>query len=212
MLMNHDPQPSRDAFISRVLLATVLLLALYANEGTAQGRESAFYEQSLRINNHGMAVLGTWALANIAIGAYGWVQYSGERKYFHQMNLFWNSVNLSIAVFALYTNLTQEYSLMASEELLSKQLKSQRLFLINAGLDVMYMGSGLFLKRISSRYPETEVRLNGYGNSVILQGAFLFVFDLVMFGLQHAHRAHFYEGIALKPLQDALGVALTYSF
>lgn len=210
--MKFNPQRSGNAVSSKVILVTVLFLVLLFYEGYGQERESEFYRQSLRINNHGMVILGTWALANIAVGAYGWAQYNGERKYFHQMNLFWNSVNLSIAAFALYSNLTQEYSGLASEELLSRQLKSKHLFLINAGLDVVYMGSGIFLKQIAYRYPDKEVRLNGYGNSVILQGAFLFIFDLVMFGLQHAHRAHFYEGITLKPLQDALGVALAYSF
>jgi hypothetical protein len=171
-----------------------------------------FYQHSLKINNEGMAVLGTWALANIAIGGYGWSQYSGERKYFHQMNLFWNSVNLSIAAIAIFSNLNADYTDWTTDQFLSKQLKTQRLFMINAGLDMVYMGSGLVLKRIASRYPDKEARLTGYGNSVILQGAFLFLFDLVMFGLQHAHRVHFIEELSLHPLQDAWGLALTYSF
>ncbi len=62
------------------------------------------------MNNIGMGILGGWALANITIGAYGWSQQSGQESYFHQMNLFWNTVNLGIAGFALYSNLTSDYS------------------------------------------------------------------------------------------------------
>ena len=84
---------------------SLLILALPAS---VHGQEAyvEYYGKSLDMNNIGMAVLGGWALANISIGAYGWSQQSGQESYFHQMNLFWNTVNLTIAGFALYSNLT----------------------------------------------------------------------------------------------------------
>lgn len=168
----------------------------------------SFYRQSLKINNTGMMVLGSWALANITIGTYGWSRYSGSQQYFHQMNLFWNSVNLAIAGFALYSNYTTEYTGWGMEEILGRQMKTQRLFLINAGLDVAYMGTGLLLKRIAYKYPKNESRLTGYGNSVLLQGAFLFVFDLILYGVQRSHRLDFLETLTLQPMQDAWGITL----
>jgi hypothetical protein len=171
-----------------------------------------YYGQSLQINTYGMAVLGGWALTNITIGAYGWSNYSGQRVYFHQMNLFWNVVNLSIAGFALYSSLSSDYSLLSGTELFEKQLKNQRLYLINGGLDVVYMGTGFLLKYLAPRYPKNEDRLMGYGNSVILQGAFLFVFDLLMYGLQRSHRLAFMDQLSFTPMQGAWGLAFTFQF
>ena len=159
-----------------------------------------------------MDVLGGWALTNISVGAYGWNKYSGQRAYFHQMNMFWNVVNLSIAGFALYSNLSTEYTMLSDSELLDKQLKNQRLYLINGGLDVLYMGTGFLLKSLAPKYPKNEDRLLGYGNSVILQGAFLFVFDLVMYGLQRGHRNAFLDQLSFAPLHEAWGLAFAFQF
>ncbi|MDF1576280.1 MAG: hypothetical protein P1P86_13915 [Bacteroidales bacterium] len=164
------------------------------------------------MNNIGMTVLGSWALANISVGAFGWSQQSGQRLYFHQMNLFWNTVNLSIAGLALYSQLTADYMLLSGEELLEKQFKTQRLYLINGALDVGYMTTGFFLKHLATKYPKNELRLRGYGNSVILQGSFLVVFDLVMYGLLRSQRADFLQQLSFSPMQDAWGLALTFQF
>lgn len=190
--------------------AIILSLGLLFVTGGLEGQDiqHTFYHQSLRINNAGMVVLGSWALANITLGAYGWNRYDGQRAYFHQMNLFWNTVNLAIAGIALYSNVTADYLGWGTEDILDRQMKTQRLFLINAGLDVVYMGTGLLLKHIAHRYPGKEERLAGYGNSVMLQGAFLFLFDLVLYGIQRSHRMDFLETLSLHPLQGGLGVSV----
>jgi hypothetical protein len=187
-----------------------LMLLPAAAQGQAEYVE--YYGQSLRTNNIGMAVLGGWALANISVGAYGWSQQSGQRSYFHQMNVFWNAVNLSIAGFALYSNLTADYALLSGEELLDMQFKTQRLYLINAAVDVGYVSVGYLLKYLATKYPNNELRLRGYGNSVILQGSFLFVFDLIMYGLLRSQRADFLQHVSFAPMQDAWGLALTLQF
>ncbi len=58
------------------------------------------------------------------------------------MNLFWNTINLTIAGFALYSNLTSDYGLLSGNKLLEMQAKSQRIFLINGALDVGYIATG----------------------------------------------------------------------
>lgn len=191
-----------------------LALALLALPVSGQGQSSyvEFYGKSLELNNIGMGVLGGWALANITMGAYGWSQHSGQEAYFHQMNLFWNTVNLGIAGFALHSNLTSDYALLSGDELLNKQKISQRLFLINGGIDVAYVATGFFLKYLAPKYPKNEERLRGYGNSVILQGSFLFVFDLVMYGLHRNLRADFMQQLSFAPMQEAWGLALFYQF
>jgi len=195
-----------------VIFGLFILLLIFPATVQGQSEYVEYYGQSLRINNIGMAVLGSWALANLSVGTYGWIQNTGQRAYFHQMNFFWNTVNLSIAGFALYSNLTAEYALLSGEELLEMQGKSQRLFLINGALDVGYVATGFLLRYLSTKYPKNELRLRGYGNSVILQGSFLFVFDLVMYGLQRSHRADFLQHLSFSPMQDAWGLALTFQF
>jgi hypothetical protein len=151
-------------------------------------------------------------LVNLSAGAYGWSRNTGQRAYFHQMNFFWNTVNLSIAGFALYSNLNAEYALLSGEELLDMQGRTQRLYLINGALDVGYVATGFLLRYLSTNYPKNELRLRAYGNSVILQGSFLLVFDLVMYGLQRSHRADFLQHLSFSPMQEAWGLALTYQF
>ncbi|MDO8951110.1 MAG: hypothetical protein Q7U86_00720, partial [Draconibacterium sp.] len=109
-----------------------------------------FHRKSNQINTAGMYVLGGWAIANIAGGAVGWANSTGSAKYFHQMNLFWNTVNLGIAGFALYNNLNADISLLSADEMLSKHVKTENLYLINAGLDVVYIGTGFLLKHQSN--------------------------------------------------------------
>ena len=194
------------------IIGMVLLLLAYPVMGQGQSAYLEYYGKSLEMNNIGMGILGGWALANISIGAYGWSQQTGQSSYFHQMNLFWNTVNLSIAGFALYNNLTSDYALLPGEELLEMQEKTQRLFLINTGLDVAYVATGFFLKYLAPKYPKNEERLRGYGNSVILQGSFLFVFDLVMYGLHRSHRIDFLKQVSFAPMQEAWGLALSFQF
>jgi hypothetical protein len=195
-----------------VIIGIVLVLLLLPSTVHAQGPYADFYRESLRINNIGMAILGTWALTNISIGAYGWNQQTGQRAYFHQMNLFWNTVNLTIAGIALYGNLTSDYGLLTGSELLDKQLKAQHLYLINGALDVGYIAAGSVLRYIAPRYPKNELRLSGYGNSVILQGSFLLVFDLVFYGLQRSHRTGFLDQLSVVPMHDAWGMILSFHF
>lgn len=202
----------RTVLHSRMTVGLILLFLILAVPVFGQDSYVDYYGKSLRINNIGMSVLGGWALANISVGAYGWSQQSGQRAYFHQMNLFWNTVNLTIAGVALYSNLTDDYALLSGNELLEKQLKIQRLYLINGALDVGYIATGFLLKYLAPRYPKNELRLRGYGNSVILQGSFLFVFDLIMYGLQRSHRTDFLQQLSFSPLPDAWGLALSLHF
>ncbi len=59
----------------------------------------------------------------------------------------------------------------------------QKVLLLNAGLDVGYMAFGGYLWQRGSS--EDNARLTGYGQSLILQGAFLMAFDLTLFALNN---------------------------
>lgn len=179
---------------------------------SAQTGGESFSEASLAANNAGMYVLGGWALANMAASAYGWVAFEGEKKYFSQMNLFWNVVNLSIAGFALYSNYSTDVSLMSEGELLARHLKTERLFLINSGLDVGYMGAGLLMRHLSSNSEKRGDLLKGYGNAVILQGGFLLVFDMVMYFIFHDIRPGNIEPVAVMLDREAIAAGIRIIF
>jgi len=185
------------------------MLAVTPLQGQADYQ--SFYTGSLSIQNTGMYVLGSWALANIAAGAYGWAVSSGNMKYFGQMNLFWNVINLSIAGFAIYGNYTTDLSLMTGQELLGKHLKTENILLINSALDVGYIGAGFLLRHLSSGSAKRGDMLKGYGNSVIMQGAFLLVFDLVMYGIMRDYRVGFMEGINVAVSAESIMIGLRFN-
>ena len=163
----------------RIVVTILMLMTVVVV--VAQDGSRAFGEVSLAANNAGMYVLGGWALANMAAGAYGWAAFEGEKKYFSQMNLFWNIVNLSIAGFALYSNYSTDLLSLGDGEIMTKHLKTERLFLINSGLDVAYTDAGILMRHLGTGSERRGDLLKGYGNAVILQGGFLLVFDIVMY-------------------------------
>ena len=195
-----------------VLTAVMFLWILPAVFG--QSNYNDFYDKSAAINKTGMYVLGGWAIANIATGAIGWSNTGGSTMRFHQMNLFWNTVNLSIAGFALYNYLQTNAAGLSPDEILQTHRKTENLYLINAGLDVLYVGTGFYLKHLSTKKPRKEDLLLGYGNSIILQGAFLFVFDAVMWVIQRNYRLGFTENLQLSVAGDfnilQLGIFLPF--
>lgn len=141
------------------------------------------FENSRReINREGMLVLGGWAVANIIAGSIGNFSSSGESKYFWQFNALWNSVNLGIAVFGYLGNqpLSAESQISLTESL--KDYSSlQNLLLLNAGLDLVYITTGLLLREKSKNSEKNNSRLKGYGNSLLVQGGFLLLFDTALF-------------------------------
>ena len=193
----------------KVLILTVMLMVCSAPTLVGQETYKDFMSTTYRINSGGMLVLGSWAAANIISGAIGWSRNIDQRMYFHQMNFFWNVVNLSIAGVGLYGSQMTDFSLWSGDEMINRQGKIQQLFLINAGLDIGYMGAGLILNRIAPKYPKNQNRLAGYGNSVMLQGGFLFIFDLVLYGIQRSHRLDFLDQISLSSMNEAMGVSIS---
>jgi len=190
----------------------LLILVIFTSSiSNAQDNYHSLYAENMKINNTGMYVLGVWAVSNMVTGAYGWAKYKGENKYFHQMNMFWNVVNLSIASYALISNHQTDYTLLGPDEILKKQINTEKLFLINTGLDVLYVGTGFLLKHLSDKSKRKDL-MRGYGNSVILQGSFLFVFDAIMYSILKTNRLQYIESLGLSISENGLGLHLSIGF
>ncbi|MDR9416055.1 MAG: hypothetical protein RI564_07215 [Gracilimonas sp.] len=126
-----------------------------------------------------MIFLGSWATLNILSGSAGYFLSEDDTKYFHQMNAGWNIVNLGIAGFALFSISQLDVSTLGYSESVGKLQNLDKILLLNTGLDVGYMATGAWLWERGIR--KGTPRLEGYGKSLILQGAFLFAFDLVLY-------------------------------
>lgn len=187
----------------------VILFGFACINAFAQVNPESFAQKSVNTQNTGMLILGGWAAANLIVGGYGWSKTTGQDKYFHQMNFFWNVVNLSIAGFALYSNAHTSPETLSVSEVLTKHLKTEKILLINSALDVGYVGIGFLLRHYSAKSDKFNLLLKGYGNSLILQGAFLLAFDLTLYGVLRSLRTEF---LSVTPTSNGLALTAKFSF
>jgi len=163
-----------------LLIFLIVPLAQLAAQDIISDSLKSFHQSRMNINENAMLILGGWAAGNILIGTYGNFKASGEAKYFHQFNAAWNIVNLGIAAFGYFNAVNSDPSSMTNLEIIKDFNSLQNLLLLNAGLDVAYIATGFYLKERPKNSSNSE-RLRGYGNSLLLQGGFLLLFDVSLF-------------------------------
>ncbi len=167
-----------------------------------------FNQTRIDYNKKGMIILGSWAVGNMVWGGIGASQTSGQTKAFHQMNLYWNSVNLIIAGFG-YWQATKETPGTDFWATMEAQQKIEKILLFNAGLDLAYIAGGFYLKERGLRNEKDQ--LIGFGKSVILQGGFLLAFDAVMYGFHQTHSKELQEilqNVSLGPTGFSMVIPL----
>lgn len=187
-----------------------LLVTVMANAGN-DSLFLSFHLKRLNINESAMLVLGGWAAANILVGSVGNFKVSGEAKYFHQFNALWNVVNLGIAAFGYFNAVNSDPSTMTNLEIVKDYNSLQNFLLLNAGLDAAYIMTGFYLKERSKSSSSAE-RLRGYGNSLLLQGGFLLLFDVSLYFIHQSN-----ANINLYPhlesfLAGGVGVGMNFTF
>jgi len=161
-----------------IFLISVLMLAFLFMHAQA-GDEETWNQKRLNVQKNGMIILGSWAFANFAFSGYQMTQTSNQTYYFHQMNVLWNTVNAGIAVSGYLSAINGPTSLAPIETLMEFNNFS-KILLLNTGLDVAYMGVGLYLRERSRNIKKQSNRFMGYGNSLLMQGGFLLLFDLML--------------------------------
>lgn len=92
----------------------------------------------------------------------------------------WNVVNLGIAAFGYFNAINSDPTAVTNLEILKDYNSLQSFLLLNAGLDAAYIMTGFYLKERSKNSSRAE-RLKGYGNSLLLQGGFLLLFDVTLY-------------------------------
>jgi hypothetical protein len=171
-----------------MLIAVVFLLGNTAGILGAQDITVEDLDQRrFRINKAGMLTLGSWALANIGVNTALYFSTDEDIRYFYQMNVLWNFINLGIAGLGYYDSARA----VPSQDLFAAvdaQYNLEKVLLLNAGLDAAYIMTGLFLVEYGRSFPGRQTMFRGYGHSLLVQGGFLLVFDLVMYGIQRGSR------------------------
>lgn len=197
-----------------ILLRVALLISVSFCAFMAQSQvneQDSIAHQRIKLVQNNMYVLGAWASANIIQGTISASNTQGSEKAFHQMNAYWNTVNFAIAgvgLLGIRKQLNKQYTLASN---LKEQQKLEKILLLNSGLDIAYITTGLYLKEKGMRLNNS--RNEGFGNSLLLQGAFLLVFDLIQYG-QHRKNTQWLEN-KMEHLQmgvSANGLGLSYRF
>jgi hypothetical protein len=168
-------------------MRTFFLIFLFATFAVQAQDLPSFNQARLKTDQRLMLSLGTWAGANITAGSIGWATaQQPELKAFHQMNVMWNAVNLGLAIPG-YLRARNTKAVQTLSQTLSEQQKTERIFLFNTGLDVAYITAGFLLRSMALNNQAKTDQLNGFGKGLILQGSFLFAFDLTAFAIHHRH-------------------------
>jgi len=128
-----------------------------------------------------MAILLGWGVANVGIGLFRRKLTNQVRRYFWQMNLAWGLVDAALAAVTLRA-LATDYMRFATDR--AFQVNQIKVIGLNIFLDVLYVLGGLALLKVNVQ--KRSARRQGYGRSIVVQGGFLLVFDLILFGLLRA--------------------------
>lgn len=166
--------------------------AIVTAQHADEARLADFNERRLSATARGMQVLTGWALANMAVGVTGWAVAEDERwRSFHLMNAGWNVVNLGLGASGWWGAAKTDPSSLDLASSLQEVVGLENLLLFNAGLDVAYIVGGSALWWAGSERERQD--WTGWGQSVVLQGAFLLGFDLVMWAVEKSFRDELIE-------------------
>ena len=162
-----------------ILISFFFFTKIYAQKNLS---DSIAYKRN-KLNENNMLVLASWASSNIIYGAIAAPTNTGNEKYFHQMNIYWNVVNMGIAGFSYFHTKKQVKKSINFEQNLKEQRLLERVLLINSGLDIGYIATGMYLMNRSTKQnlTDNQFQMKGFGQSLVVQGGFLLLFDVYQY-------------------------------
>ncbi len=180
----------------------------------AQQESLIGYNQSRqKINKAGMITLGSWALGNMLVGGVMRTRTEGITQKFHEMNIYWNVFNLGLAGFGLYSALKSPTEGLSVFQSWQEQGSIEKTLLFNAGLDIGYIMGGLYLNERGKNTEKNSELMQGFGRSIVLQGAFLFAFDVSMYLIHQSNHDKFkgiFENLQISSNANGLGLVLQF--
>jgi len=137
-----------------------------------------------------------WSTLSLVAGAILLLAGDAFWRGFGLQAVAWGAIDAGIALFGRRAAQKRQASAQPGAETTAREARNLRRFLwINTGLDVLYVAGGLFLVSTLGR---SDPFAAGTGWGIVLQGGFLFVFDLL-----HARAVSGYE---VDPPMPALDV------
>lgn len=171
-----------------------------------------FEKERVRYTKNAMVALAGWSVVNIVGSGIATNTRNKEVRYFHQMNVMWGGINLTLAGLGYWGAGREKVDNPVLADVLKHQNRIEKTYLINLGLDVAYVGAGLLMNKTSDNQ-KNPAKFEGYGNSIMLQGGFLLLYDAIVYSIHHKH------GKQLKGMGERLtlnagpgAVSLTYNF
>lgn len=174
-------------------LLTIGLFALCYPTQAQQDRMQAFDNRMKQLKKGHARVLLAWAGMNIITGGIFTFIVEETLFYFHAMNTCWGIVNTGVAAFIFYHHnhvFKQPQTLLQQ---MDHQRHAEKMILFNIGLDITFIAVGLALyqhaQASSVIYPALW---KGFGASVMMQGAFLCIQDMIFYRLHIKNRQQIY--------------------
>lgn len=194
------------AFFLTLCLTFVVLYATGQTDELTQ-----FNTERLEVNKAGMWVLTGWAVGNIGVNAWLTRNSSGSDGHFYRMNIYWNIVNLALAIPGLRHSIITDPASLSLAETVGEYHRMGKIVLLNAALDVAYITGGFLMKEMAKTRERRRNILDGYGRSLILQGGFLLAFDAVLY-LAIQSKSDTLNRIleTVQPAPNGIGLVLTF--
>ena len=168
---------------SRIFLSLLFtFITIYTQSQSVKADSLLIHNNFFQNQQASLSLLSGWSIANLTISPYATNNLFNpktQEDHFHQMNFMFNVVNGAIAGFAHYeVNRRSKLSWTLSniDQQRKKAIKSIK---INMGLDLSYVISGLILNNLSTQNKNNTIQFKGYANSLIIQGAYLFIYDAI---------------------------------
>ncbi len=193
----------------------ILLICLATFSVSAYSQKvdlTVFEKERVKYTKNSMLVLGGWSVANIVGSGIATKTSNVEMRNFHQMNVMWGSINLAIAGLSYWGVGREKIDNPVMADVLKHQNRIEKTYLINAGLDVVYIGAGLLMNKTSDNQKNPE-KFKGYGNSIMVQGGFLLLYDAIIYSIHRKHGKKLNNITEKVSLNIGLGTAsLVYLF
>jgi hypothetical protein len=180
-----------------VIIVFILFLGLSridAQEISFKDTVAAYNAKWPNINKVGMEVLGAWGISNMTSGGIGYfTAKQDEWRFFHEMNIVCGAVNTGIAAVGLAGIKRELNAKMNFQRSYDRYLSNKRVYLINAGIDLVYIAAGVGLVAYAGNTKTDKEMFLGFGRSATLEGVFLLLFDNVMYAALQKNNSNWFR-------------------
>lgn len=181
------------------ILPIICLMAVSLQSFSQKVDLAKFEKDRVRYTKNSMVALAGWSVVNIVGGAFATNTHNKEVRYFHQMNVMWGSINLALSGLGYFGAGREKINNPVLADVMKHQNRIEKTYFINLGLDVVYVGAGLLMNKTSDNQKNPE-KFKGYGNSIMVQGGFLLLYDAIVYSIHHKH------GKQLKGINDKVSL------